>query len=179
MLILGSYPSLMMSRPEYHGSWVGKTFRSFWNAFASAAKFPPFSLRLNDGEKVHLHRTRLALLANNDYEDIFGVIPQRQSLDAGFFTVYVSKHRSLFGMAKSAGSWILGRWKQDREISKMRATELEIDVKKTRELAVMIDGELEKVPSPFRVKLLPKALKVIAPRLAVEAGKAEQDAAAV
>jgi hypothetical protein len=59
-------------------------------------------------------------------------------LEAGYFTVYVSKHRSLFGMAKSAGAWIPRRWKQDREISKIRAIEREIEVKKTRELAMQI-----------------------------------------
>ena len=62
--------------------------------------------------------------------------------------------------------WIVGRWKQDREITTLRATELEIDVKRKRRIAVMMDGELEKMELPIRVKLVPKALQVIAPRFA-------------
>ena len=70
-------------------------------------------------------------------------------------------------MIKSALTWILGRWKEDREITIIHATELEINVKKKRRIAVMKDGELEKMTLPIRVKLVPKALRVIAPRLAV------------
>ena len=134
-------------------------------ALRSAATFPPLNLQLNDGDAVHHHRTRMAVIANNDYEDLFGIIPKRRSLDAGYFTVYISKHTSQWGMLKSAATWILGRWKEDREITVLRATGLEIDVRRKRRIAVMKDGELEKMTLPIRVKLVPKALRVIAPRL--------------
>ena len=68
-------------------------------------------------------------------------------------------------MIKSALTWILGRWKEDREITIIRATEMEINVRRKRRIAVMKDGELEKMTLPIRVKLVPKALRVIAPRL--------------
>ena len=166
VVVLGFYPSLVLGQPEYHGSWIVKTFRTLLAALRSAATFPPLHLHLNSGETVHVHRSRMALLANNDYEDIFGLIPKRRSLDAGYFTVYISKHTSQWGMIKSVLTWILGKWKQDREITIIRATDLEIDVKRKRRIAVMMDGELEKMVLPIRVKLVPKALWVIAPRLA-------------
>lgn len=165
VVVLGFYPTLVLGQPEYHGSWIVKTFRTFIQAIRSAATFPPLQLLLNDGTSVHHHRTRMAVIANNDYEDLFGIIPQRSSLDAGFFTVYISKHTSQWGMLKSVVAWILGRWKEDREIKILRATELEIQVKRKRRIAVMKDGELEKMMLPIRVKLVPKALRVIAPRL--------------
>ena len=165
VVVLGFYPSLVLGQPEYHGSWVVKTFRTLLDALRSAATFPPLQLRLNDGAAVHNHRTRMAVIANNDYEDLFGIIPKRRTLDAGYFTVYISKHTSQWGMIKSALTWIMGRWKEDREITILHATELEIDVRRKRRIAVMKDGELEKMTLPIRVKLLPKALRVIAPRL--------------
>lgn len=165
VVVLGFYPSLALGQPEYHGNWVVKTFRTLVHALRSAATFPPLNLRLNDGESVHTHRTRMVLMANNDYEDMFGIIPKRRSLDAGYFTVYISKHTSQFGLIKSVLSWILGRWKQDREITVLQATGLEIDVKRKRRMAVMMDGELDKIDLPFRVQLRPKALRIIAPRL--------------
>ena len=166
VVVLGFYPSLAMGQPEHHGGWIVKSLRTLVAAVRSAAVFPPLNLQLNDGVRVHSHRTRIALLANNDYEDIFGLIPKRRSLDAGFLTVYISKHASRWGLLKSVLMWILGRWKQDREITTLRATELEIDVKRKRRIAVMMDGELEKLELPIRVKLVPKALLVIAPRFA-------------
>ena len=166
VVVLGFYPSLVLGQPEYHGSWIVKTFRTLFAALRSAATFPPLQLHLNDGTAVHHHRTRMAVIANNDYEDLFGIIPKRNSLDAGYFTVYISKHTSQWGMMKSALSWIMGRWKEDREITILHATDLEIDVKRKRRIAVMKDGELEKMTLPIRIKLVPKALRVIAPRLA-------------
>ncbi len=165
VVVLGFYPTLVLGQPEYHGSWIVKTFRTLLKALRSAATFPPLHLQLDDGNAVHNHRTRMAVLANNDYEDLFGIIPKRRSLDAGYFTLYISKHTSQWGILKSVFQWILGRWKEDREITVLHATGLEINVKRKRRIAVMMDGEVQKLALPIRIKLVPKALRVIAPRL--------------
>lgn len=166
MVVLGFYPALVMGQPEYHGSWIVKSIRTLWDAMRSAATFPPLHLNLQEGDRVERHRTRIALLANNDYEDLFGIIPRRKSLDAGYFTVYVSKHQTQLGLMRSLIAWVMGRWKEDREIVTMHATDLEIRVTRKRRIPVMMDGELEKLPMPLRIKIVPKALHVIAPRLA-------------
>jgi diacylglycerol kinase family enzyme len=159
-----------MGQPEYHGSWIVKSCRTLWDALRSVATFPPLNLTLQHHQgQTQSFRTRIALLANNDYEDLFGLIPKRRSLDAGYFTVYISRHRTRLGMAKSLLAWMLGRWKEDRELKVIQATDVEINVRRKRRVAVMMDGELEKMALPFRVKIVPKALWVIAPRLAEEA----------
>lgn len=165
LVVLGFYPAQVMGRPEYHGSWIIKSLRTMFSSLRSAATFPPLDLRLSDGGIIHQHHTRMTLVANNDYEDMFGIIPKRKSLDAGYFTVYILKHQSRFGLLKSCLTWLLGRWKQDKEIATLHATELEIDVKRKRRVAIMMDGEVEKIKVPFSIKLKPKALRVIAPRL--------------
>lgn len=168
VVVLGFYPALVMGQPEYHGSWIVKSCRTLWDALRSVATFPPLHLNLHHQGQTKSFRTRIALLANNDYEDLFGIIPRRRSLDAGYFTVYISKHQSRLGMVRSLLAWVMGRWKEDRELSVIQATDVEIDVRRKRRVAVMMDGELEKMSLPFRVKLIPKALWVIAPRLAEE-----------
>ncbi|MGL4399768.1 MAG: diacylglycerol/lipid kinase family protein [Luteolibacter sp.] len=164
VVVLGFYPALVMGQEEYHGNWLVKTVRTLIDATRSMATFPPLHLSLNQNEVTEIHRTRMALIANNDYEDMFGIIPARSSLDAGYFTVHVSKHRTRLGMARSVVAWLLGRWKEDREIISLRATEMEIDVKNKRRLPVMRDGEVDKMALPFKVTLRPKALRVISPR---------------
>lgn len=168
MVVLGFYPALMMGQEEYHGNWFVKSVRTLIDATRSMATFPPLNLSLKQNGVAESHRTRMALIANNDYKDMFGIIPARSSLDAGYFTVYVSKHRTRLGMARSVLAWLLGRWKQDREIISMRTTALEIDVKSKRRLAVMMDGEVDKIVLPFQVSLKPKALRVISPRIEKE-----------
>jgi diacylglycerol kinase family enzyme len=169
VVVLGFYPALVMGQDEYHGNWLVKTVRTLIDAMRSMATFPPLNLSLNQNEVTEIHRTRMALIANNDYEDMFGIIPARSSLDAGYFTVHVSKHRTRLGMAGSVLAWLMGRWKQDREIISLRATEMEIDVKSKRRLPVMRDGEVDKMALPFKVTLRPKALRVISPRSEKEA----------
>jgi len=173
LVVLGFYPALAMGRPEYHGNWLVKAFKTGVEAVKSVATFPPLHLVFRqNGEEVH-HRTRIALIANNDYEDFFGIIPRRESLDAGYFTLYVSKHRTRWGLFRSLLAWAIGRWKEDKEIVSLRATEIEITARRRRGIEVMRDGELDKLPVPFTVKLLPKALHVIAPRLEVERAEKE------
>lgn len=109
------------------------------------------------------------MIANNDYKDVFGLIPERASIDAGYFTAYVSKHRTRFGMFRSLLAWVFGRWKQDREVIRMHATELEIHARRKRSLLIMMDGEIEHLPLPLRITLRPRILKVLAPRIAAEA----------
>lgn len=168
VVVLGFYPALVMGQPEYHGSWIVKSLRTFWDTMRSITTFPPLHLNLLTDGKVQSFRTRIALMANNDYEDMFGIIPKRRSLDAGYFTVYVSRHQSHFGLARSVLAWLFGRWKEDREITALRATDIEIQVRRRKRIPVMMDGELQKIPVPFHVKLLPKVLRVIAPRLIEE-----------
>lgn len=168
VVVLGFYPALVMGRPEYHGSWIVKSCRTLWDALRSAATFPPLTLTLRHEGQEQTLRTRIALLANNDYEDLFGIIPRRRSLDAGYFTVYISKHQTRLGMVRSFLAWLVGRWKEDRELTVLHATDLEIHVRRQRRVPVMMDGELDKMALPIRVKMVPKALRVIAPRLIEE-----------
>lgn len=165
MMVLGFYPALVMGQEEYHGSWLVKTARTLIDTARSMATFPPLNLSVNQNGFTTIHRTRMAMIANNDYEDMFGLLPARSSLDAGYFTVYISKHRTRRGMAKSVLLWVLGKWKMDREIISLRATEMEIDVNRERRLAVMMDGEVDKAALPFKVILRPKALRIISPRI--------------
>lgn len=177
MVVMGFYPALALGRPEYHGSWVIKAWQTATASLRSVATFPPLHLVLQDENGREIRRqSRIALIANNDYEDMFGIIPRRRTLDAGYFTVYVSTHRTRWGLLRSSLAWLLGRWKEDKELIVLHATELDVQVRKKRRVPVMRDGEIDRLRVPFRVKLLPKAIKVLAPRLEVEAA-AEAEAA--
>ncbi len=175
VLVLGFYPALAMGREEYHGSWIIKSLKSLREIFTFVASFPPLHLTFQDenGNKVQ-QRSRMVIIANNDYEDFFGLIPKRGTLDGGFLTVYVSSHKTRWGLFRSFFSWVRGKWKQDKEMHFFHAKELEIAVRRKRRLPVMRDGELSKLKLPLKVVLRPKAIRVLAPRLAEEAKKAEE-----
>ena len=167
--VLGFYPALALARQEYHGHWLIKALTVTWSALRSMATFPPLHLvlRNDDGTEVR-RRTRIALIANNDYEDLFGVIPKRSSMDGGFFTIYVSSHRTQWGMLRAFVNWLIGRWKQDKELTMIQATEVEINVRGRRRIPIMRDGELDKIAVPFRITLRPKALRLLVPPVELE-----------
>lgn len=165
LMVLGFYPALKMARPEHHGWWLVRAFHTLRDSMRHATTFPKLSLTLvqEDGKMLEC-RTRVALITNNDYAEVFGVLPQRTSLDAGHFTVYVSTHRTRLGLLRSLLAYFFGRWKEDREVKRLQTTELEIHARRKRVLPVMMDGEVEKLELPLRITLRPGALQVIAPR---------------
>jgi diacylglycerol kinase family enzyme len=78
---------------------------------------------------------------------------------------YISTHQSQWGLVKAMGEWVVGGWKQDRHVIAVRSTEVEVHMTHKHRVAVMIDGELEKISLPFVVNLKPKALRVLSPHL--------------
>jgi diacylglycerol kinase family enzyme len=76
VVVLGFYPALVMGREEYHGNWLVKTIRTVMDAIRRVATFRPLNLRLSQNGSTESHRTRMALIANNDYQDMFGIIPE-------------------------------------------------------------------------------------------------------
>ncbi len=167
VVVLGFYPALQMGRGEYHGKWLVKAWRSARIIFSQYLAFPPLRLHFTDGGAAIRQRSRNVIIANNDYEDLFGLIPHRVRLDGGFFTVYIAKHRTRLAVLRSFAAWLIGRWKDDRELFHFQASSLEISVKGRRRLPVMRDGELARMDLPLRVRLRPKAVRVLAPRLAM------------
>ncbi|MES2595554.1 MAG: diacylglycerol kinase family protein [Verrucomicrobiota bacterium] len=168
LMVLGFYPALKMAAPEYHGWWVVRALRTLRDSLRQAATFPSLGLTLvHEGQTLQC-RTRAVIIANNDYEDVFGVLPKRESLDGGFFTVHLSTHRSRYGMMKSFFSWLFGRWKEDHEVKRLRTTELEIHARRKRHLPVMMDGEVDRLSLPLKITLKPKALNVLVPRVEQE-----------
>lgn len=171
--VLGFYPALALGRPEYHGSWLVKAWRTAVDTFRSALESPRLELELVDEHgQVTRHRTRMALMVNNDYEDLFGLVPRRQSLDSGWLTAYISTHRTRWGMARAVLAWVFGKWKQERELTMLRARRLRLRARRERRLPVMMDGEIKKLRLPFEIILRPKALRVLVPRaLETEVGE--------
>lgn len=163
LMVFGFYPALKMAEPEHHGWWIVRAAKSLIRAFRRAATYPSLDLTFEHEGKSTRCLTRMVLLANNDYEDVSGIIPIRRQLDGGFFTLYVSRHTTRWGMMRSVLAWVLGRWTQDHELTHLRTTEVTIHVKRRRRVPVMMDGETQKLPSPIRVRHFAGAVRMLVP----------------
>jgi diacylglycerol kinase family enzyme len=168
VVVLGFFPALKLAQPEHHGNWLIRAAQATTLALRSMATYPPLDLSLHLEGKELRHRTRFIIIANNDYEEMFGLIPRRTGIDGGFFTVYLSKHRTNWGMGRALLRWITGRFKQDRELTVLHTDELVIHVKHDRVIPIMLDGEVKRLQTPLRIRTRPKALRVLAPSLLAE-----------
>lgn len=110
------------------------------------------------GERIRVRALSLAV-TNNGYDETMSWF-RRPHLTSGKLTLYVSKHRSGFGLAMALLRACVGRWHGDPEMLKLSASELVIHTKgKRRRLSN--DGELARFDTPLHYKSVPKALTVL------------------
>lgn len=164
--IIGFYPYVAQKREEWRDLPAWRRYPAlFVELVKSALRHASLRVNVVTSEGSTLVNTRFAAVSNNPYEDVFGLIPKRESLDSGKLAAYISTHRTRGGMAVSVLRWFLGRWREDREVTEVSSGELVITSRKgRRRIPVMIDGEVEKLPFPLRYKALPGALLALKPR---------------
>jgi len=112
----------------------------------------------NDGERLAIRALSVAV-TNNGYDETTSWL-RRPKLDGGKLTMYVSKHRTGWGMAKAFARAVIGRWHGDPEMAKLTGQTFVVHARGgLRRLAN--DGEIGKFELPLRYEILPRALTVL------------------
>jgi diacylglycerol kinase family enzyme len=106
-------------------------------------------------------RAMSLVVANNGYDETPGAL-RRPNLAGGQLTMYVSKHRSGWGLAKALVRAMLGRWQGDPEMMKLVGREFAIHARRGRKWLAN-DGELSRFNTPLRYESVPRALTVLVP----------------
>jgi diacylglycerol kinase family enzyme len=119
------------------------------------------SIVVDHGEERLRIRAMSVVVANNGYDERPGAL-RRPDLAGGQLTMYVSKHRSGWGLAKSVARALLGRWQGDPEMMKLVGREFAIHARNSRKWLAN-DGELSRFSMPLRYASLPRALTVLVP----------------
>ncbi len=163
--VLGFYPALAKSREDFHGkSWWKKCIRIIREIATVAVTSPALNLQITSNNTSIERRTRLAVFAPGHYHDSIGVIPVRDSLSSGQLTAYVSEHLTRFEMLTAAIGYLSGNLLDTDKMVHIETTELTVNVKRRKKILAMIDGEIVSLSLPCRMRILPKALKVLRPR---------------
>lgn len=163
--VIGAYTKLLRAGNEFHGSNWWRKFSNlsvgFVRCFLSS---PPMELDLEteDGERKQL-RTRLMFVLPGGFDDSWGLLPRRESLEVGHCKALVSKHLSLVGLAKLILRFVTGRAIQDPDLEAFDAERIELEVKHRRKVWLAIDGELSRQELPVTFNLRKKSLRVIDP----------------
>lgn len=161
--ILGFYPQVVQERERQRKlhrllKWPGAALALAKTLY----KLPLLDVRLDWGEGPKRMRTPILVVSNNVYDDGFGLVLARQSLDAGKLGVYVARERNAFAMLRLMGRLIAGSWKQDEALDTYAVTSLTVHSRRHR-LKMVNDGEIRKLHAPLHYRIRPGALKVLAP----------------
>jgi diacylglycerol kinase family enzyme len=133
--------------------------RKVWQ---SVYHWPGFHMQIEyDGHKRQVI-TRLLTIANNAYADGGNGFLSRTRLDAGKLTMYLSRHRTRLGFMWFSVGLLLRFWQHNKHLEIIEAETITVR-SRHRSLVVCADGENKRLPVPLEFKILPGALKVLAP----------------
>lgn len=160
---IGFYPAVFRAREAM------RTRYSKWRAFAIAIRlayrhFPQVALVLETDAAMTTVRTPFFVVAVNAYDfDQRQLLATKQALDQGRLTVYWLSRRRRSDFIQSI--WLYLRGQVDRITGLRRIHTRDLRLQTSREtLQVAIDGELEKLPSPIHIRIVPQSLRVKVPR---------------
>lgn len=117
------------------------------------------SVVVDHGEQRISIRALSVAVTNNGYDETTPWL-RRSRLDQGKLTLYVSKHRTGWGLAKAFARALVGRWDGDPAIAKHTGTTFVIHAHKRR-ARLANDGELAKFNTPLHYEIEPGALHVL------------------
>jgi diacylglycerol kinase family enzyme len=107
-------------------------------------------------------RTPLLFVGNNRYQvNLFG-LGRRERLDEGELCLYAIRAKSRLHLFWAGIRGIFGKLDQQRDFITAYVTEAEISTDRPT-LALSVDGETERMETPLRYRIRPKALRLIVP----------------
>ncbi len=165
--VIGLYPRMVEERERTRA----ETGMRKWPAMGLAAwhaltDFKRLEVQVDFGEGPKRLKTPVLAVANNVYDDEFGEFIRRHSLAEGVLGVYVAKHRGAARFLRMAARLVLGGWQDDPNLEVYRAQVLTVHANRPK-LRVANDGEIHDMWTPLHYRVLPGALKVLAPRKVV------------
>jgi diacylglycerol kinase family enzyme len=160
---IGLYPEMVRVRDELRRHRGMRKGTAMLAAAREVLRDPPFlrvDLRvLDDVARV---RTPFVFVGNNRYEmDLFS-LGARSSLERGELGLYVARNARRWGIVRLVLRAFLGRLRQDRDFEAIAVPQVEVALPRLA-ARVALDGELFRMPSPIRFRVLPRALRVLAP----------------
>lgn len=167
---IGLYVDIVRDRERQQtrlgrGKWPAFT----WALIGVLRRFPFLTVALTaDGREV-VHRTPLVFIGNNVYRTDGLQIGERDSLQGGVLSVYVTDRAGRWRLLALGLRALVGRVRQEKDFRAFVTTELSIDTARRR-IGVALDGETKQLDAPLNYRIHPGALHVLVPDAARSSG---------
>ena len=160
---IGLYPHIVSKR-ERQQERLG---RGKWAALVVAGvsifrRYPMLKVVLDTGERAMIRTTPFVFVGNNTYEMNLLAPAGRASVDRGELSLYFTRRTGRFGLLLIALRGLFGRLDQARDFEALTLPAVQIDTPK-KTLRIALDGEVTRMTPPLEFRVLPGALRVIAP----------------
>ena len=159
---LGLYPSIVREREKQQRLGWGKWPAYVWAAFAVLRRYPFLDVRLSVDGKEFMTRTPFVFIGNNEYEMETLNVVGRACLDAGHLSLYISDRTSRLGLIRLALRALFGGLRQEKDFIALCTKEVWIGTRH-KHVRVALDGEVSVMEPPLHYRILPRALRVLAP----------------
>jgi diacylglycerol kinase family enzyme len=161
--VLGVYPYMVADRERrrrLHGldKWVAMGF-----AFLRmVARFPRRRLTLRIGGEAWRYRTPCLFVGVNEYHIEMLELRRRAGMDGGKLWLFIAKHRHPLPFLWFALRSAFGGLNEEGDFDLLQSAEAVVETRASR-VPVSHDGEVTRMPGPFRYRIRPGALRVLAP----------------
>ncbi len=165
--VIGTIPAIAAAREEIRGDASLRARTRFYSIFSTADFHRPadcIAHRSNRRRRKNARRAgtkrllSLIMLMTRVSAGSF----QGRALDQGTLTVYILKRLSLPDIFRLTLEMLAGSWRHDSALVVEHVEGVVLQMKKQR-VQVMIDGEVETLPTPFAFRIRPQALSILAP----------------
>jgi len=163
---LGVYPAMVLDRDRLRKKGATKWWAMVRASARAFTRFRCLEVEFEAEQTTRRCRTALLFVGNNRYEKEGGKVGQRKHLDEGVLSVALIAGTTRWGMLKVFAAALAGRGKDVGELEEFVARSFRVKAHGRRRLRVSFDGEVRRMVGPLEYRVLPRALRVIAPAIA-------------
>ncbi|HZX90837.1 MAG TPA: diacylglycerol kinase family protein [Rudaea sp.] len=158
---LGLYPRLVRRREEQQEQLGrGKWPAALWAAITLLRRHPLLDVRLTVNGQCINRRAAVVFIGNNVYSMSGLSIGERERLDCGQLSLFVTHRNGRSGLLTLAVRALFGRLRGAAGLDALVTEAVDIESRHKR-LPVSIDGEVVNLDAPLSYRIRPRALTVI------------------
>ncbi len=159
---IGLYPHLVIQREDSEAKGVARPLALLIALFKVLKRYPNVRIRLHIDEQEIVRESPLVFIGNNIYKLQGFNIGVRERIDEEHLNLHLAHRLPRLGLLKLAFKFLLGK-RGDDKVENHVVKEIWIETRQ-KFLHVAIDGEVFLLKTPLHYRIIPGALKVLAPK---------------
>jgi diacylglycerol kinase family enzyme len=159
---LGLYPDQARLRQVWRAR-VGRWLAMIMASFIVLVRFPFVRVVAEFNGRRISRRSPMMMVSNNEYRLEPGSLTERQRLDGGALGIYLLREEGRAGLLKIALHSLVFKMEEATSFESYSASEVVVSTRRHR-VRVALDGEVYRLTTPLRYRMLAGSLRVMVPR---------------